>query len=93
MPSEKALTSMREGGRVAYPWVNQRPPPKAPSNVRLFGYNGDVDRPLIFKLNKLVEAGTFEVHLDKTLKLDQAVNAFQAVTAHHLGRVALLPST
>jgi NADPH:quinone reductase len=33
--TEKALTTMREAGRVAYPWVNQRPPPKALSNVRL----------------------------------------------------------
>jgi len=90
--SEKALTTMREGGRVAHPWVNQRPPPKAPSNVRLLGYNGNIDRPLIFKLNKLTEAGAFEVYLDKTFTLDQAANAYQAVSSHHLGRIALLPS-
>ena len=89
--TEKVLTTMREGGRVAYPWINQRPPPKAPSNVRLIGYNGNIDRPLIFRLNKLVEAGDFEVHLDRTFTLDQAADAFQAVGSHHLGRIALLP--
>jgi NADPH:quinone reductase len=89
--TEKALTTMREGGRVAYPWVNQRPAPKAPTTVRLFGYNENVDRALIFKLNRLIEAGTFEVHLSKTFTLDQAADAHQALSSHHLGRLALLP--
>ena len=88
---EKALTVMREGGRVAYPWVNQRPAPKAPSSVRLFGYNGSIDRALVIKLNKLIESGAFEVHLGGTFTLDQAVDAYQAVGSHHLGRLALLP--
>jgi NADPH2:quinone reductase len=90
--TEGVLTTVSEGGRVAYPWVNQRPPPKAPSNVRLLGYNGNIDRALIIKLNKLIEAGAFEVYLDKTFTLDHAAEAYQAVRAHHLGRIALLPS-
>jgi len=89
---EKALTAMREGGRVAYPWVNQRPAPKAPSTVRLFGYNGNLDRALVVKLNKLIESGAFEVHLGGTFALDQAVDAFRALGSHHLGRLALLPT-
>jgi NADPH:quinone reductase len=90
---EKALALMREGGRVAYPWVNQRPPPKAPPTVRLLGYNENADRALLFKLNKLIEeASSFEVHLGKTFTLDQAVDAYQAVGSHHLGRLALLPN-
>jgi NADPH:quinone reductase len=90
--TERALTTMREGGRVAYPWVNQRPPPKAPSNVRLLGYNGNIDRPLIFKLNKLIEAVAFEVYLEKTFTLEQAADGFKAVSSHHIGRIALLPN-
>jgi len=89
--AEKALTSMREGGRVAHPWVNQRPPPKAPPNVRILGYNGNIDGPLILKLNRMIEAGAFEVYLDENFTLDQAAEAFQAVRTHHLGRLAILP--
>jgi NADPH:quinone reductase-like Zn-dependent oxidoreductase len=89
---EKALTVMREGGRVAYPWVNQRPAPKAPSTVRLFGYNGNLDRALVIKLNRLIESGAFEVHLGGTFTLDKAVDAYQAVGSHHLGRLALIPT-
>jgi NADPH:quinone reductase-like Zn-dependent oxidoreductase len=91
--SEKVLTTMREGGRVAYPWVNQRPALKAPSTVRLQGFNANIDRALIVKLNKLIEASAFEVHLSNTFTLDQAVTAYQAVSSHHLGRLALLPRT
>lgn len=91
--TEKALTLMREGGRVAYPWVNQRPAPKAPSTVRLYGYNANIDRALINKLNKLIEAGPFSVHLGKTFSLDQTLEAYQAVGSHHLGRIALLPNS
>ena len=89
---EKALTTMREGGRVAYPWVNQRPPPKAPSTVRLQGYNGNIDPALILKLNKLVDAGKFEVHLGKTFTLDQAVDGYNALGSHYLGRLAIFPN-
>jgi NADPH:quinone reductase-like Zn-dependent oxidoreductase len=90
--SERALTMMREGGRVAYPWVNQRPPPKAPSTVRLHGYNGNIDRTLVIRLNRLIEAGPFKVHLDKTFTLDQSVEAYNAVGSHHLGRLVMLPA-
>ena len=91
--AEKALPAMRDGGSVAYPWINQRPAPKAPSTVRLLGYNGNIDGAAVTKLNRMVEAGPFEVHLSKTFKLDQAAEAFQAVGSHHLGRLALLPNS
>jgi NADPH:quinone reductase len=91
--AEKALTLMRDGGRVAYPWVNQRPAPKAPSTVRLNGYNGTFDRALVSKLNKVIEEGPFEVCLGKTFPLDHVVDAYQAIGSHHIGRLALLPST
>jgi NADPH2:quinone reductase len=93
--AEKALTMMREGGRVAFPWTSQRPAPKLPSTIRLFGFNvfgddGNIDRALVSKLNKLIEVGPFEVHLGKTFSLDQIADAYQALGSHYLGRLALL---
>ena len=90
--TEKSLTTMRNGGRIAYPWVNQRPPPKAPSNVSLTGYNANLDNDLVLRMNKLIEGGMFEVHLGKTFPLAQVTEGFKAVTSHHLGRLALLPN-
>jgi hypothetical protein len=43
------------------------------------------------KLNRLIEAGPFEVYLGKTFSLDQVVDAQQALNSHYSGRLALLP--
>jgi NADPH:quinone reductase len=95
--ADRALTAMRDGGRVAYP-NGLQPPPRARSTVRLLGYNDGgywkkLDRGLIHKLNKLIDAGPFEVHLGKKFSLDQVVDAHQALGSHYLGRLALLPGT
>lgn len=91
--TEQALTTMRTGGRVAYPWVNQRAPPKTPTNITSTGYNLQMDDALLSKMNKLIEAGPFKVHLGQTFPLDQLAEGFDAVSSHHLGRLALLPHT
>jgi NADPH:quinone reductase len=94
--ADRALTAMRDGGRVAFPNGLQQPL-KARSTVRLLGYNEGgywkkLDRGLIGKLNKLIEAGPFEVHLGNTFPLDQVADAHRALGSHYLGRLALLPT-
>ena len=95
--TESALTAMREGGRVAYPWASDvMPAPKAPSKVHLLSYGivdarGKVDRELMSKLNREIEVSPFEVHLDKTFSLDQVADAHRALSSHYSGRLALLP--
>lgn len=97
---ENALSAMREGGRVAYPWSDRQvPPPKVPQGVRMlpfpFSSNPEdrnvLHRSLMEKLNKMIEAGSFEVHLGKTFPLEQVVEAQAALNSHNLGRIALLP--
>ena len=91
--TDRALVVMRAGGRVAYPWhTNQRPAPEVPSNVSLLPYDANIDEALIDKLNKLIEAGPFEVHLGNTYSLDQVGDAQLAIGSHHLGRLAVIPS-
>lgn len=89
--TEQALTTMRNGGRVAYPWVNQRAPPKTPTNVTSSGYNLQMDDALLSKMNELIEAGPFKVHVGKYFSLDQLAEGFGAVSSHHVGRLALRP--
>jgi NADPH:quinone reductase-like Zn-dependent oxidoreductase len=93
--ADRALTYMRDGGRVAHPRGLQ-PALKARSTVRIYSYNDSeywkkLDRDLINKLNKLIEAGPFEVHLGNTFSLDQVLDAYRALDSHYLGRLALLP--
>jgi NADPH:quinone reductase len=92
---ENALTTMRNGGRVAFPWwLNSNMPTlKVSSGVQLLPFTSlnEGEDALMSKLNRLVEAGSFEVHLGKTFSLDQVVDAQQALYSHYLGRMAILP--
>jgi NADPH:quinone reductase len=97
MATESALTTVRDGGRVAYPWADSmRPAPRAPPNVQALSYSlvnsqGKIPRELMSKLNRVIEAGPFEVHLDKTFSLDRVADAHEALSSHYTGRLALLP--
>jgi NADPH:quinone reductase-like Zn-dependent oxidoreductase len=81
---------VREGGRVAYP-NGVEPEPKAPPGVKVTGYDGEPDREIIDKLNRLIEAGPFEVHIARTFSLEQAADAHRALDKHHIGKLALRP--
>ena len=49
------------------------------------------DHEIIEKLNRLIEAGPFEVHIARTFSLEQAADAHRALDAHYLGKLALRP--
>ena len=86
--ADRALSAMREGGRVAYP-NGVEPVPKVRPGVRLSNYEVVVDPKTIDKLNRLIEAGPFEVHVARTFRLDQAAAAHKALEEHYLGKLAL----
>ena len=86
--ADRALTAVRDGGRVAYP-NGVEPEPKVRPGVRLSSYDVVVDRGAIEKLNRLIEAGPFEVHVARTFRLDQAAEAHRALDDHYLGKLAL----
>ncbi|MBV8880585.1 MAG: zinc-binding dehydrogenase, partial [Planctomycetaceae bacterium] len=87
----KALDAVRDGGRVAYPH-GVEPEPRMRSGLTLHAYDGDPDPETIRKLNQLIEAGPFEVHVAQVFPLDQAGEAHRALERHHLGKLALRPS-
>jgi len=90
--ADLALTTLRDGGRATTPGV--RPPLKIPPTVRLLPYNipKAYEQESIAKMNRLIEAAPFEVHLGGTFSLDQVVDAYRIVDSHYLGRLALLPT-
>lgn len=94
--ADRAITTMRDGGRVAHPFM-RGPEPKAPNSVRVQSYmEGDywstAPRALLDKLTGLIEEGTFKVHLGGTFSLEQAQDAHRALGSHYLGKLALFPS-
>ena len=60
--ADRALAALRAGGRVAYPH-GVMPEPKVRPDVRVSSYDVIIDRAAIAKLNRLIEAGPFEVHV------------------------------
>src|SRR6266404_2429010 len=88
--TDRALAALRAGGRVAYPH-GVAPEPKVRPGVRISTYDVSIDRGAIAKLNRLIEAGPFEVHVARTFPLDQAAGAHRALAEHYLGKLALRP--
>jgi NADPH2:quinone reductase len=86
--TNRALSALRQGGRIAYP-NGVMPEPKAPEGVRAEAYDGDGGRKALERLNELIEAGPFEVRVHRTFPLEQAAAAQAALEEHHLGKIAL----
>jgi NADPH:quinone reductase len=87
--AEKALSTLRQGGRAAHP-NGVEPIPKERAGIKIQSYNGEYAPPPFEKLNRLIEAGPFEVHVARTFNLDQAADAQRALEDHYLGKLALI---
>lgn len=85
--ANKALTTLRKGGRAAHP-TGVEPEPKA-DGVEMKAYDGNPDADLLARLNALVEAGPFTANVAKTFPLAQAADALRFLDEHYLGKVAL----
>jgi NADPH:quinone reductase-like Zn-dependent oxidoreductase/uncharacterized protein YndB with AHSA1/START domain len=88
--ADKALTALREGGRVAYP-NGVEPEPRPRSGLAIRSYDGMPDPQAIEKLNRLIESGPFTVHVARTFPLEQAAEAHHALNTHFLGKLILRP--
>ncbi len=86
--ADRALVSVRPGGRIAHP-NGVMPVPKAPEGVSIDAYDGEGGREAVDKLNQLIEAGPFEVHVHRVFPLEQVADAQAALEEHHLGKIAL----
>ena len=86
--TDQALSAIRKGGRIAYP-NGVMPEPNAPDGVKIQAYDGEGGRALVDRLNTLINSGPFQVHVDSTFPLEEAAQAQQALTEHHLGKIAL----
>ncbi|MHC9544773.1 MAG: NADP-dependent oxidoreductase [Vulcanimicrobiota bacterium] len=86
--AEKSLMAVRDGGRVAYPG-GIHPEPQARPDIRLISYNGEPDRDIIERLNRLIESGSFEANIACIFPLAQAAEAHRALETHYLGKLVL----
>jgi NADPH:quinone reductase-like Zn-dependent oxidoreductase len=89
--AEQVIAALREGGRAAYP-NGVEVAPQAREGVKIMSYNAEPDPETFAKLNELIDAGPFEVHIARTFKLEDAAEAQQALNDHYLGKLALVLS-
>ena len=89
--AEQAIAALRESGRAAYP-NGVEDAPQARGGVKVASYNGEPDPQTFAKLNELIDGGPFEVHIARTFELEDAAEAQQALSKHHLGKLALVLS-
>ncbi len=86
--TDRALSAIRPDGRIAHP-NGVMPVPKPPAQVSVEAYDGDGGREALDRLNQLIEAGPFEVHVHRIFPLEEAAAAQEALEKHHLGKIAL----
>jgi len=87
--AEHALKALREGGRAAWPRGIQ-PIAEHRRGIAYSEYMGDeATRETFEKLNRLIDAGPFEVHVSRVFSLEQAAEAHRALGEHYLGKLAL----
>ena len=86
--TDRALSAIRKGGRIAYPH-GVMPEPTAPDGVAIEAYDGEGGPAIIKRLNALIDSGPFEVHVGRTFRLEEAAQAHKALDEHHLGKIAL----
>jgi NADPH:quinone reductase-like Zn-dependent oxidoreductase len=89
--TDAALKALRQGGRVAYP-NGVEPAPNVRSDVQSKSYDGTPTAAMIQNLNRLIEAGPFQVHIARTFTLKDAADAQRALEEHYLGKIALKPN-
>lgn len=85
---QRALESMKKGGRIAYP-NGVEPEPKGSPGIKVIAYDGVPDPDVFERLNNWIAAGPFHVELGRTYQLEDAAQAHRDLTQHHLGKLAL----
>jgi NADPH:quinone reductase len=89
--AERALRTVRDGGRIAFP-NGVMPEPRAHPGVRLSSYDASRGQQATAKLHRLIDSGPFEIHVARTFPLEQVADAHRVLNNHYLGKLALRPS-
>ena len=86
--ANRALTALRDGGRVAFP-NGVEPAPQARPGISVQPYDVIINPPAFARLNRLIDAGPFQVHIAKTFPLTQVRDAHRFLEEHYLGKLAM----
>ena len=88
-PIAEALKTLKDGGVIAFP-TGVEPEPQPPRDgIPVKEFSGIPDRAAMQKLDGLIAAGPFTVHVAKTFPLERASEAWEMLGKHYLGKIVL----
>lgn len=85
---DRLTETLRDGGVLAYPHGVQPEPGERPG-VTVRAYDGETGPRQLQRLNELIEAGPFEVHVAERFPLGRAAEAHRRLQTSYLGRLLL----
>lgn len=85
---ERSLRAVRNSGRIAWP-NGVLPLPATSPAAQVSHYDGDRSRAATDRLNAVIEASPFEVHVARTFPLEQVRDAHRALNDHYIGKLAV----
>jgi NADPH2:quinone reductase len=85
---DRLAEALRDGGVLAYPH-GVRPEPGERPGVTVRAYDGETGPRQLQRLNELIEAGPFQVHVAETFPLGKVVEAHRRLQTSFSGRLVL----
>ncbi|RLK12563.1 NADPH:quinone reductase-like Zn-dependent oxidoreductase [Micromonospora sp. M71_S20] len=86
--AERSLRAVKKSGRIAWP-NGVLPAPVTSPGATVSHYDGDRSRAATDRLNAIIEASSFEVHVARTFPLARVGDAHRALNDHYVGKLAL----
>jgi NADPH2:quinone reductase len=86
--AERSLRAVKNSGRIAVP-NGVMPVPATPPNATVSSYDADITRAGTDRLNAIIEASSFEVHVAQTFPFERVQDAHRALDDHYVGKLAL----
>ncbi|MCA2229981.1 quinone oxidoreductase family protein [Nonomuraea aurantiaca] len=85
--AERSLRAIKNSGRIA--WPNGLSVPTTSLSARVSHYDGDRSRTGTDRLNAIIEASSFEVHIARTFPMERVKDAHRALNDHYVGKLVL----
>lgn len=86
--AERALRAIKSSGRIACP-SGLLPAPVTSPGATMSYYDGDRSPTATDRLNAIIEASSFEVHVARTFPMERIKDAHRALNDHYVGKLAL----
>lgn len=86
--AERSLRAVKNSGRIAWP-NGVMPVPVTPPSAMVSYYDADISRAGTDRLNAIIEASSFEVHVARTFPFKRIQDAHRALNDHYVGKLAL----